>query len=184
VFNTFEGGAIISPTRELKLYIDKLKNFGHDGETSVVEAGINGKMSEINCAFGLLQLKHIDAAIARRGEIDAAYRKGLNGIRGITCLGDSGEEVPNYAYFPILVSPTFPETRDDLYNRMKSHGVHSRRYFYPLITEFPMYRDFPSSDRNHLPVATRAADQILCLPIYPDLDDAAVARIIDLIAAA
>lgn len=183
VFNTFEGGAIVSPTRELKLYIDKLRNFGHDGEISVVEPGINGKLSEINCAFGLLQLKRIDAAIARRGEIDAAYRKGLKGVPGITCLGGSGEKVPNYAYFQILVGPDYPESRDDLYNRMKAQGVHPRRYFYPLITEFPMYRDFPGSNRNYLPVAARTADQILCLPIYPDLDDASVARIIGLVTA-
>ncbi|PZQ96950.1 MAG: aminotransferase [Cereibacter sphaeroides] len=182
VFNTFEGGAIVSPTRELKLYIDKLKNFGHDGEIRVVEAGINGKMSEINCAFGLLQLKHIDAAIARRAQIDAAYRRGLAGVTGIKCLGDSGETVANYSYFPILVGPGYRMSRDALYDHMKARGVHPRRYFYPLITEFPMYQDFPSSNRNMLPVAAQAADQILCLPIYPDLDDASVARIIALIA--
>lgn len=183
VFNTFEGGAIISKTAEEKDYIDKLKNFGHDGEIRVVEAGINGKMSEINCAFGLLQLKYVDGAMARRKEIDAAYRRGLAGTSGIKCLEGSGELVANYSYFPILVQPGYRMSRDTLYDYMKSNGVHPRRYFYPLITEFPMYQDFPSSNRNRLPVATTAAGEVLCLPIYPDLDDASVQRIISLIAA-
>lgn len=183
VFNTFEGGAIISKTAEEKDYIDKLKNFGHDGEIRVVEAGINGKMSEINCAFGLLQLKYVEGAMARRKEIDAAYRLGLAGTAGIRCLENSGELVANYSYFPILVQPGYRMSRDALYDFMKSNGVHPRRYFYPLITEFPMYQDFPSSNRNLLPVATRAAGEVLCLPIYPDLDDASVQRIISLIAA-
>ena len=182
VFNTFEGGAIISRTAEEKDYIDKLKNFGHDGEIRVVEAGINGKMSEINCAFGLLQLKYVDGAIARRKEIDAAYRRGLAGTQGLKCLEGSGELVANYSYFPVLVQPGYRMSRDALYDYMKSSGVHPRRYFYPLITEFPMYEDFPSSNRDLLPVATRAAGEILCLPIYPDLDDASVQRIVDLIA--
>lgn len=184
VFNTFEGGAIISPTRELKDYIDKLKNFGHDGEIRVVEAGINGKMSEINCAFGLLQLKHIDSALTRRAEIDGAYRHALAGVEGITCLGVSGEKVANHSYFPILVGPGYRMSRDELYDHMKAHGVHPRRYFYPLISEFPMYRNLPSADRSGLPVAVQAAEQILCLPIYPDLDDASVARIVGLITGA
>ena len=182
VFNTFEGGAIISKTAEEKDYIDKLKNFGHDGETRVVEAGINGKMSEINCAFGVLQLKYVDDAIARRKQIDAAYRSGLSGVPGIECLKGSGELVANYSYFPILVRAGYRMSRDALYDYMKAHGVHPRRYFYPLISEFPMYRDFPSSNRNMLHVATKAAAEILCLPIYPDLDDNSVKRIIDLIA--
>ncbi len=184
VFNTFEGGAIVSQTLELKQHIDRLKNFGHDGEIRVIEAGINGKMSEINCAFGLLQLKHIDAAIARRAQIDAAYRRGLAGVAGIKCLDDAGESVANYSYFPILVGPEYRLSRDALYDHMKAHGVHPRRYFYPLISEFPMYRDLPSSNRDFLPVAVRGADQILCLPIYPDLDDTPIARIIDLIVSA
>lgn len=181
VFNTFEGGGIVCPDAETKARIDKLKNFGHDGETVVVEAGINGKMSEINAAFGLLQLKYIDRALARRKEIDTAYRASLSHVPGIRCLADSGEKVANYAYFPILVGPDYALSRDDLYAKMKSLGVHPRRYFYPLISDFPMYRDLPSAARHLLPVAARAADQVLCLPIYPDLDDASVARIIDII---
>jgi dTDP-4-amino-4,6-dideoxygalactose transaminase len=184
VFNTFEGGAIVSRSPEMKQYIDKLKNFGHDGETRVVETGINGKMSEINCAFGLLQLKHFDAAIARRGQIDRAYRLGLADVPGIKCIDNTSEETSNYSYFPVLVGPEFPMQRDALYDYLKANGVHPRRYFYPLITEFPMYSGFPSARRELLPVASAAADQILCLPIYPDLAEESVERIVGLIAQA
>ncbi len=169
VFNTFEGGAIICPDLKTKVRIDQLKNFGHVGETNVVAPGINGKMSEFNAALGLLQLKYIDQAIQKRKKIDEAYRKGLAGIKGIHCLEDTGELVANYAYFPILVSLDYPLSRDKLYEKMKENGVHPRRYFYPLISEFPMYRGLPSSHRDNLPVASQAASQVLCLPIYPDL---------------
>lgn len=181
VFNTFEGGAIVCKTPEMKEHIDRLKNFGHDGEIRVIETGINGKMNEISSAFGLLQLKHIGRAIARRGEIDAAYRAALAGVSGIHCLAPH-PGVRNYAYFPILVGPGYRMTRDELYDYMKVRGVHPRRYFYPLITDFPMYSGFPTAVRSHLPIAADAADRILCLPIYPDLSDADVARVAGLIA--
>ena len=182
VFNTFEGGAIVCPTIEMKEHIDRLKNFGHDGEIRVIETGINGKMSEINSAFGLLQLRYIDEVIGKRRIVDATYRKALAGVRGLKCLAEY-DGTSNYAYFPVLVDSDYPISRDALYEHMKANGVHPRRYFYPLISEFPMYRDLPSADRRGLPVAAQAADRILCLPIYPDLDAASVNRIVDLIAA-
>jgi dTDP-4-amino-4,6-dideoxygalactose transaminase len=169
VFNTFEGGAIVCPDLKTKIRIDQLKNFGHVGETNVVAPGINGKMSEFNAALGLLQLKYVDRAIRCRKEIDKAYRAGLEGVKGIRCLADAGELEANYAYFPILVGRDYAVDRDGLYERMKANGVHPRRYFYPLISEFPMYRGLPSSNRENLPVASLAASQVLCLPIYPDL---------------
>jgi dTDP-4-amino-4,6-dideoxygalactose transaminase len=169
VFNTFEGGAIVCPDAKTKIRIDQLKNFGHVGEVTVVAPGINGKMSEFNAALGLLQLNHMDKILASRKQIDAAYRERLDGIKGIRCLRDSGEKTANYAYFPILVGREYPISRDDLYQRMKDRGIHPRRYFYPLISEFPMYRGLPSAHRDNLPHATEAARQVLCLPIYPDL---------------
>jgi dTDP-4-amino-4,6-dideoxygalactose transaminase len=169
VFNTFEGGAIICPDLKTKTRIDQLKNFGTAGEISVVATGINGKMSEFNAALGLLQLKYVDQAIQRRKEIDIAYRKGLAGIKGVHCLDDVGELVANYAYFPILINHEYVLDRDTLYEKMKENGVHSRRYFYPLISEFPMYRGLASSHASNIPVATQAASQVMCLPIYPDL---------------
>lgn len=173
VFNTFEGGAIISPDEITKVRIDQLKNFGYVSETNVVAPGINGKMSEINAAFGLLQLKHIDEVLEKRKIIDNLYRKQLKGVKGIKCLNDSGETLANYAYFPILVQNEYPISRDDLNQRLKNAGVNPRRYFYPLISEFPMYRALPSANAENLKHASAASKQILCLPIYPDisLDD-------------
>ena len=183
VFNTFEGGAIISPDVKTKVRIDQLKNFGHVGEVTVVAPGINGKMSEFNAALGLLQLRYIGQALALRKEIDAAYRERLNGVKGILCLKDAGEKVANYAYFPILVEADYPISRDDLCQKLKDNGIHPRRYFYPLISDFPMYRGLPSAQRATLPVATVAAQQVVCLPIYPNLDMSVIDEVARLIAA-
>ncbi len=182
VFNTFEGGAIISPDEKTKIRIDQLKNFGHVGETTVVAPGINGKMSEINAAFGLLQLKHIDGALAKRKAIDSCYREHLRDIRGISCLNGTGEIVANYAYFPILVQEGYSITRDQLNQRMKDIGINPRRYFYPLVTEYPMYRGLQSAKSENLTNANLASQQILCLPIYPDLEMQIVEKICSFIA--
>lgn len=182
VFNTFEGGAIVCPDARIKTRIDHLKNFGHVNEVSVVAPGINGKMSEINAAFGLLQLKHIDKALARRKEIDAAYRERLEGVAGIQCMQADQEKISNFAYFPILVEADYPISRDDLHQKLKDNGIHPRRYFYPLIPDFSMYRGLPSARPDNLPVAVSAARKILCLPIYPDLGIAEIEIITRLIA--
>jgi dTDP-4-amino-4,6-dideoxygalactose transaminase len=182
VFNTFEGGAIVSQDLKTKQRVDHLKNFGIVGEVAVVAPGINGKMSEINAAFGLLQLKGIDEAIASRGVIAARYVERFAGVSTIHCVRDDEDKVPNYAYFPILVQPSHPLSRDALYQKLREHGVYARRYFYPLITDFPMYRGLPSAAPTNLPVARRAADQVICLPIYPALGAADQERIIDLVA--
>lgn len=181
VFNTFEGGAIISPDAKTKQRIDHLKNFGFVNETSVVAPGINGKMSEINAAFGLLQLKSIDAALTLRRKIDMAYRERLVNIKGIRCLNHSGEKKSNYAYFPIFVEDDYPLTRDQLYEKLKIRGIYARRYFYPLISEFSMYRSFPSSKPENVTNAQKAASQILCLPIYPELRQDELAEVVNII---
>jgi dTDP-4-amino-4,6-dideoxygalactose transaminase len=178
VFNTFEGGAIVSPDAKTKQRIDHLKNFGFVDEVTVVAPGINGKMSEFNAALGLLQLKHFGHAIARRREIDAAYRQMLGGINGIRCVQDGGETASNYAYFPILVEPEYPLTRDVLWQKLRDSEIYTRRYFYPLISEFSMYRGLPSASRDNLPVATETARKVLCLPIYPRLSDDDVRRVV------
>lgn len=184
VFNTFEGGGIVCPDAKTKTRIDHLKNFGHVGETNVVAPGINGKMSEFNAALGLLQLKYADSAIVARRKVDSLYRELLAPVKGITCMGMSGETESNYAYFPILVQDEFPISRDALYHLLKSHHIHPRRYFYPLITEFPMYRGLPSANLANLPVALEASRRILCLPIYPDLEPEIIARVVDIMATA
>ena len=182
VFNTFEGGAIICPDAKTKARIDQLKNFGHAGELNVVATGINGKMSEFNAALGLLQLQHIDAAVARRKAIDQTYRERLRDVKGIHCLDDAGETRANHAYFPVLVQAGYALSRDELNDQLREAGIFPRRYFYPLISEFPMYRGLPSAAPANLPVATTAARQVLCLPIYPDLELSSVHEICDFIA--
>lgn len=179
VFQTFEGGAVVCPDARTKTRIDHLKNFGFVDETTVVAPGINGKMSEFNAAIGLLQLRQIDALIARRRAIDHRYRAGLQGLPGITPLPGTADG--NHGYFPVLVEPPYPMSRDALYSHLKANGVHTRRYFHPLISQFPMYRGLPSAAPSNLPQATRAARHILCLPIYPNLEDGDVDRIIALL---
>ncbi|MDD2768302.1 MAG: DegT/DnrJ/EryC1/StrS family aminotransferase [Methylococcus sp.] len=181
VFNTFEGGAIVCPDAKTKQRIDYLKNFGFADEVTVVAPGINGKMSEINAAFGLLQLQHIDQALARRRDIDQIYRAELEGVPGIRCVGSIGQHIANHAYFPILVGPDYPLSRDALYQRLKDHNIYTRRYFYPLISDFPMYRGLPSAARSNLPVAVDISERVICLPIYPALTDDDIYRVISVI---
>lgn len=179
VFNTFEGGAIVCPDAKTKLRIDQLKNFGFVDEVTVVAPGINGKMSEFNAALGLLQLKGIDEALQKRKAIDALYRKGLAGVKGIHCLPDAGEKEANYAYFPILVQPDYPLNREELYQKLRDNGIYARRYFYPLISDFPMYRGLPSATHLNLPVAGKVASEVICLPIYPALSDEQVDYVVE-----
>jgi len=181
VFNTFEGGAIVCPDAKTKTRIDHLKNFGFVDEVTVVAPGINGKMNEFQAALGVLQLRDIGGLIERRRAIDRRYRAGLAGVRGIHCVPHAGELFSNHAYFPILVQPGHPLSRDDLYERLRRYGILGRRYFHPLISQFPMYRGLPSASPANLPVATRTAQQVICLPIYPHLALADVDRIVSIV---
>ncbi|MEA9559589.1 DegT/DnrJ/EryC1/StrS family aminotransferase [Xanthomonas campestris] len=183
VFNTFEGGAIICPDEKTYQRIGHLKNFGFVDETTVVAPGINGKMNEVSAAFGLLQLKHVDQAIAQRAQIDAQYRQRLDNVRGIRCVARPAHSSANHAYFPVLVQDDYPLSRDALYQMLREHGILVRRYFYPLISDFPMYRALPSAAPAWLPVARSVADQVLCLPIFPGLHSDQVDTIAALIAA-
>ena len=169
VFTTFEGGAIVSPDAKTKKRIDYLKNFGFADEVTVVAPGINGKMNELQAAIGLAQIKHIDRALSERAEIDRHYRALLEGIPGLRCLEVPDAVRHNYSYFPILIGPGFRSSRDQLYARLREQNVFARRYFYPLISDFPMYRAYPSASTSNLPVATRTANQVICLPLYPQL---------------
>ena len=181
VFNTFEGGAIVCPDAKTKTRVDHLKNVGFVDETTVVAAGINGKMNEFQAALGVMQLRDIDGLIEQRRLIDRRYRETLQGVQGITCVPHAGEHFSNHSYFPVMVQPDYPMSRDALYAHLKDHGIHGRRYFHPLITEFPMYRGLPSASPANLPVATRMAQQVICLPIYPHLALADVDRIVAVI---
>jgi dTDP-4-amino-4,6-dideoxygalactose transaminase len=181
VFNTFEGGAIVCPDLKTKQRIDQLKNFGIVDEVTVAAPGINGKMSEFNAAFGLLQLKYIDEALSKRKIADAFYREQLQGVKGVYCLPHAGEIESNYSYFPILVQSDYPLSRDILYQKLKDNNIYTRRYFYPLISDFPMYRGMPSANISNLPIASNAAQKILCLPIYPTLNIDNQQQIVNLI---
>jgi len=181
VFNTFEGGAIVSPDAQTKRRIDQLKNFGFVDEVTVVQPGINGKMNEMQAAFGLLQIPRIQGLIEQRQLIDAHYRQAMAGVRGIRCHTLPADATANYSYFPILVEPEYGCSRDALYQKLKDQGIHARRYFYPLTSDFPMYQGLPSSSRDNLPQAQRAARQVICLPIYPQLEMRCVDAVVDII---
>jgi dTDP-4-amino-4,6-dideoxygalactose transaminase len=181
VYNTFEGGAIVCPDTKTKQRIDYLKNFGFADEVTVMAPGINGKMNEVQAAFGLLQLKHIDDIIIRRRTIDDSYRKALADIKGITCLSPSAETERNCSYFPIMIDSEYPISRDALYHHLRDNGIYPRRYFYPLISDMPMYRGLPSASASNLPVAKKVSEQVLCLPIYPNLPPDVQNQIIELI---
>lgn len=183
VFSTIEGGAIICHDEKMKRHIDDLKNFGFRGETTVVAPGINAKMNEVQAAFGLLSLKHVDAALRRRSELDMLYRNGLKGIKGIhvpdkyeTLYGD--QLTHNHAYFPILVTSEYPMGRDELYEKLKERQIFARRYFYPLISSFSTYKGLPSAAVSNLPIANKIADQVICLPMHAELSDAEIELII------
>ena len=182
VFNTFEGGAIISHDEKTKKQIDYLKNFGFSDETTVVAAGINGKMNEMQAAFGLLQLKYLKGNIEKRKEVSAVYDKELQNIKGIRTLRQHLDVDYNYPYYPIFVDEKkYGNTRDELYEYLKVNNIYGRRYFYPLVSDFPMYKSLDSSKLNNLENAHQISEQVICLPIYADLDFEKVNKIIELI---
>jgi dTDP-4-amino-4,6-dideoxygalactose transaminase len=182
VFNTFEGGAIISRDDAMKKRIDLLKNFGFAGETTVIAPGINAKMNEIQAAMGLLQLKYVDENIEKRRQITQKYRSLLGGLPGIRYLDDLPDVKHCYSYFPIFVNEKeYGVSRDSLYNSMKQHNIFGRRYFYPLISQFPTYSGLASALPGKLPAAEQATEQVICLPLYPDLPLELVDTICDLI---
>ncbi len=178
LFHTFEGGAVISNTRDKKTRIDRLKNFGFENEITVSEIGTNGKLAEINAAMGLLQLEYIETILKRRSDIAQQYLEDLANVDGIICVARKSTIQSNFSYFPVLVTEDFPITRDQLYERLKQAGIFSRRYFYPLISELPMYKHLPSAASANLPVANKVAQQIICLPIYPELEDSDIKRVV------
>lgn len=182
VFNTFEGGAIVSHDEKMKERLDQLKNFGFTGETTVIAPGINAKMNEFQAAMGILQLKYIDAIIAKRKSIADLYRISLRNIDGITFMEDMITVKHCYSYFPILVNnDKYRYTRDEVYNKFKDHNIFTRRYFYPLISQFPTYRGLESALPGKMPVAERITEEVICLPIYPELEFETVEDICNLL---
>lgn len=182
VYNTVEGGAMIMHDEKTKQRIDYLKNFGFAGETEVVAPGINSKMDEIRSAYGLLNLKQVDAAIEARKKVAIKYREVLKDVKGITYWEDQSNVKNNYSYFPIFVNQKeYGMSRDELYFKMKENKVWGRRYFYPLISEFSTYRGLESSNPDNLPVATKMANEVICLPMHHALSDDDIKRIVNCI---
>ncbi|ROT07645.1 DegT/DnrJ/EryC1/StrS family aminotransferase [Muribaculaceae bacterium Isolate-037 (Harlan)] len=179
VYNTIEGGAMVMQDEVTKRRIDYLKNFGFANETTVVAPGINSKMDEMRSAYGLLNLRQVDAAIAARQKVANSYREALRDVEGISFFDDMPGVRHNYSYFPIFIdAERFGKTRDALYQEMKEANVLGRRYFYPLISEFSTYKGLPSATRENLPVAHKLADTVLCLPMHHDLSDADIERVL------
>lgn len=176
-YNTIEGGALVCHDAKTKQRIDYLKNFGFAGETEVVAPGINSKMDEIRAAYGLINLKYVEAAIEARQDVAIRYRETLKDVKGIRYFEDIDGVRHNYSYFPIFIDANeYGMTRDELYFKMKESGILGRRYFYPLISEFSTYRGLPSAGADNLPVATRMAEEVICLPMHhvlteKDIDD-------------
>ena len=178
VFNTIEGGAMVMHDEKTKQRIDYLKNFGFANEVEVVGPGINSKMDEIRSAYGLLNLKQVDAAIAARQKVAVAYREALRNVDGISFWDDMTGVRHNYSYFPIFVdAEKYGMTRDELYMKMKDQGVWGRRYFYPLISEFSTYRGLESSRSENLPNAHMMADTVICLPMHHALTEEEIDKI-------
>ena len=179
VYGTLEGGALVVKDEQTKKRIDYLKNFGFAGETEIVAPGINSKMDEVRAAFGILNLRQIDVAIAKRQYVANRYREALRGIPGLRFFEDMPGVRHNYSYFPIFVNAAeFGKTRDELYATMKENGVLGRRYFYPLISTFSTYRTLPSAAPDNLPVATKIANEVICLPMHHELTDEEINRVL------
>ena len=182
VYNTLEGGALVIHDEQTKKRIDFLKNFGFAGETEVVAPGINSKMDEVRAAYGLLNLRQVDEAIEKRHQVAVKYRAALRNVKGVRFFDDMPGVRHNYSYFPIFINAEeYGTSRDELYFKMKEQGVLGRRYFYPLISTFSTYRGLQSSAPDNLPVATRVANEVICLPMHHVLSDEDVNRILDLI---
>lgn len=182
VYNTIEGGAMVMHDEKTKARIDYLKNFGFAGETEVVAPGINSKMDEMRSAYGLLNLRQVDAAIEARHQAAIRYREALRDVDGIEFWDDMPGVKHNYSYFPIFVdAEKYGMTRDELYFKMREQGVLGRRYFYPLISDFSTYRGLPSATRENLPVATQMANEVICLPMHHELSEEDIERTLNCI---
>lgn len=182
VYNTLEGGALVMHDEATKKRIDYLKNFGFAGETEVVAPGINSKVDEVRAAYGLLNLKQVDEAIEKRHQVAVKYRNALRNVPGIRFFDDMPGVRHNYSYFPIFINAAeYGKTRDEVYFKMKADGVLGRRYFYPLISTFSTYRSLPSAGAENLPVATKVANEVICLPMHHELSDEDINRVLSFI---
>jgi dTDP-4-amino-4,6-dideoxygalactose transaminase len=182
IFTTFEGGAIVSHTLEMKNKIDRFKNFGIIDEVSISSCGTNSKMSEVNAAFGLLQLKYIDTTMSSRIKIAKRYKELLIGIKGIRLQSNYDTATQNGSYFPIFIEKDYWQSRDELHNKLTNKGIMARRYFYPLLSNLTVHKDVIGSNCSNLPIANALSNSVLCLPLHTNMDESDVEYITSLIA--
>ena len=177
-YSTIEGGAIVCKTLEQKQRLDQLKNFGFESETQISVCGMNAKLNEVQAAFGLVALSKIDEAIAKRKSIANNYDKALSALAGIKTLDNNSSLELNYSYYPILIDQAeFGLSRDELLEKLQANNILARRYFYPLVTQFELYKDYDSSTPN----AKSISEQVLCIPIHNALAEEEQIKIIEVL---
>jgi len=182
LFHTAEGGALAFKDPNLKQRIELLKNFGIKNEEEVLMPGINGKMTEIQAALGLVNLRHLATERAKRAKIINTYIEYLSQVPGITISAVNGNMVHSYQYFIIRIDKNkFGISRDELYEKLRSYNVFSRKYFYPLCSDYACYKNIPSAALSNLPVAHKIVMEVLCLPLYGGLEISSVEKICEII---
>ncbi len=182
LFHTAEGGALVHNDPNLKQRVDLLKNFGIKNETEVIMPGINGKMNELSALMGRCVLQIVDGELEKRRRIREWYSFALGDVEGIEIVRVPDGVKNSQQYMVIRIhAEQFGASRDDVYNHLRQHNVYSRKYFYPLISDYPCYRQLPSANKDVLENARQVSNEVLCLPFYGDLNEKEVLRICDMI---
>lgn len=182
LFHTAEGGGLTTNDPHIKARLDLLKNFGIKNEVEVTMPGINGKMNEISALMGRCVLPLVEQEMNRRAEIRDIYRREFRDVEGLETV-DVPENVKNSQQYMVvrIDADKFGVARDEVYSYLREFNVYSRKYFYPLISNYPCYKQLPSAGEEALPVAAMVSQEVLCLPFYGDLKDDEVHRICELI---
>jgi len=180
LYHSFEGGMLAFKNSSLKKMLNYLKNFGFENELEVVMPGTNAKMNEIQALMGILMLEYVDQLIEKRKKLTGIYRERLNEIAGISFQKDIPGVRHNYAHMPVRINENeFGMSRDRLYDELKPYNIFTRRYFYPLVCDYPCYKSVQVSDP--LTVARKVSSEILTLPLYSDLEADDVHKICDVL---
>jgi dTDP-4-amino-4,6-dideoxygalactose transaminase len=182
LFHTAEGGALAMRDPVLRRCVDRLKNFGIADQEHVEMPGINGKMNELQAALGLAVLACVPDELERRRAVAGAYRSRLGDVPGITFTPALAPGEDSLQYCAIRIDEqAFGRSRDSVQEELKKFNVFTRKYFYPLCSDYPCYRDLASADPSGLPAAARAVREVLCLPIYGTLPLESVNVICDIV---
>ncbi len=178
LFNTIEGGALVYNDNRLTDKLFLLKNFGIRNQESIELPGINGKMNEIQAIVGIENLNGLEVEIKKRKEIFELYNEELSNIKGVKLLEYPKNTTPSLQYYPIRIDENVTGTnRDKIYEKLKKENIFSRKYFYPLCSNYECYNNLPSAKKELLPVANKVSDEILCLPFYGDIDKEIIRKI-------